>query len=251
MLTEKPWKLDGLILAVVGAFACCATISLVGAFVEHFAGLPKPPSNSLVYLVFVTMSLQGSMVMGAALVLWARRIKWSEAFGFLKSGTGKCILFGLLAALIFYPVGDLLQAASIEFISRFHLHPPPQEAVVTLQDATSVASRVYLIVFYVTVGPVGEEIFFRGILYPVIKQAGHPHVALWATSLLFAAIHLSAPIFIPLLLLGMVSVLLYEKTNNLLASISFHSSFNAIGLAIMYFGDYLNQIIGRWLHHSS
>src|SRR6185312_15098212 len=116
-------------------------ISLIGAIAQRLVGVPKPVENSLLYLVIVTMSLQGSMVLAPALFLWARRLKWRDAFGFSKSGLVVAILFGLSAALIFYPVANVLQAVSMEVISRFHIKTPPQEAVVTLQDATAMASR--------------------------------------------------------------------------------------------------------------
>lgn len=249
MLSERPWKLERVVLLLLGIFVCCCTISLVGGLAQKFAGLKKPDENSLLYLIFVTMSLQGSILLATAIFLWANRISWGDAFGFSKRSMGQAILLGVLAAIIFFPVGDLLQAASIDLIARFHIKTPAQQAVVTLQDATALASRIYLIIFYISIGPVGEEILFRGILYPCIKQSGYPRLALWGTSLAFAAIHFNLPIFLPLLVLGMVSVWLYEKTNNLLASITLHSAFNAIELIIMYFGEYLVQTFTHWFRH--
>lgn len=249
MLSEKPWKLDRVVLVLLGVFICACAFSLAGGMVQHFIGKEKPDENSLLYLLFVTMSLQGSIVLATAFFLWARRISWGEAFGFSSHNTGQAILLGVLAAIIFFPIGDLLQAASIELIAKFHIKTPTQQAVVTLQDATALASRIYLVLFYITIGPLGEEILFRGILYPCIKQTGYPRLALWGTSLAFAAIHVNLPIFIPLLVLGMASAWLYEKTNNLLASITLHSTFNAIELVIMYFGEYLVQTFTRWFHH--
>ena len=81
--------------------------------------------------------------------------------------------------------------------------------------------------------PVLEEMFFRGILYPTIKQLGFPRVALWGTSLLFAAIHLNAASFIPFALLALALALLYEKTNNLLAPIATHACFNSLNLIML------------------
>ncbi len=249
MLSEKPWKLDRVVLVLLGIFISCCALSLAGGLVQHFMGKQKPDENSLLYLVFVTMSLQGSILLGTAVFLRSQRISWHEAFGFSISSAGQAILLGVLAAVIFFPVGDLLQAASIALVNKFQIKAPPQQAVATLQDATSMASRIYLIVFYVSLGPVAEEILFRGILYPVIRQAGYRRIALWSTSLVFAAIHVNLPIFLPLVALGMVAVWLYERTNNLLAPIALHSTFNAMGLIIMYFGDYLVQTFTRWFHH--
>jgi membrane protease YdiL (CAAX protease family) len=249
MLSEKPWKLDRVVLALLCMFVCCSVLSIARELVFHFMGIKKPDENSLLFLVFVTMSLQGSIVLATALFLWSQRINWSEAFGLSRQNAGRAILFGVLAAVIFFPIGDLLQAASIELIAKLQIKTPTQQAVVTLQDATAMASRTYLIVFYITIGPIGEEILFRGILYASIKQAGCPRIALWSTAIAFAAIHGNLPIFLPLVVLGLTSAWLYDKTNNLLASITLHGAFNAIELLILYFGDYLVQTFTRWFHH--
>ncbi len=249
MLSEKPWKLDGAVVVVLGAFVCCCFLSLLGGIAQHFFGTEKPDKNSLLYLVFVTMSLQGSIVLATAVFLKSRQIRWSEAFGFTRAGAGRAVLVGLLAAVIFFPIGDLLQAASLDLIARLQIKTPAQEAVATLQDASALGTRAYLIAFYVSLGPLAEEILFRGILYPVIKQAGYRRVALWGTSLAFAAIHFNLPVFLPLLVLGLVSVLLYEKTNSLLASVTLHSAFNTIELVLMYCGDYLVRFFTHWWNH--
>ena len=43
------------------------------------------------------------------------------------------------------------------------------------------------------------ELLFRGVMYPLIKDAGHPHLALWGSSLLFAVIHVNLVTLLPLL----------------------------------------------------
>ena len=91
----------------------------------------------------------------------------------------------------------------------------------------------YFIFFSVVIAPLAEEIFFRGILYAAIRRSGFRQLALWASATLFAASHQNLAVFIPLLVLGLALALLYEKCDNLLASISAHSLFNALN--IVYF----------------
>jgi membrane protease YdiL (CAAX protease family) len=82
---------------------------------------------------------------------------------------------------------------------------------------------------------------FRGILYPAVKQFGYPRLALWSTSLLFAAIHMNAVTFVPLATLALILTALYEWTDNLLAPIAAHVLFNALNFAML-----LMQQVG-WL----
>jgi len=80
----------------------------------------------------------------------------------------------------------------------------------------------------IVVAPFVEELVFRGLIYPTLKQNGFPGLALWGTSILFAAIHSNLMILLPLTFLAVVLTLLYETTDNLLAPIAAHSLFNFV-----------------------
>jgi CAAX protease family protein len=82
--------------------------------------------------------------------------------------------------------------------------------------------------------PVAEEMLFRGILYPAVKQAGFPRLALWGTALLFAAVHQNLVTFVPLTVLALALAWLYERTDNLWAPITAHAMFNAMNFVILY-----------------
>ena len=81
---------------------------------------------------------------------------------------------------------------------------------------------------------IAEELFFRGMLYPAIKQAGFPRLAVWGVSLLFALVHFNLVSFVPLFVLAILLTLLYEHTDNLLAPIAAHALFNALNFGMLY-----------------
>jgi membrane protease YdiL (CAAX protease family) len=85
----------------------------------------------------------------------------------------------------------------------------------------------------ILLAPLAEEVLFRGILYPWIKQIGFPRLALWGTSLLFAVVHMNLVTLLPLLLLALLLAQLYERTDNLLAPISAHALFNALNFGLL------------------
>ena len=74
----------------------------------------------------------------------------------------------------------------------------------------------------------------RVILNPCITRLGFPRLALWLTSVLFAAMHLNLVTFVPLFVLSIALILLYEKTDNLLAPITTHALFNAANFLALY-----------------
>jgi uncharacterized protein len=72
---------------------------------------------------------------------------------------------------------------------------------------------------------------------------------LWGSALLFGAIHATGAIFVPLTLFALALAWLYDKTDNLLAPIAAHSSFNAVNLVLLYFEGPLKQAVERGLGH--
>jgi membrane protease YdiL (CAAX protease family) len=242
MLSEKPWKPERVALLLLGTAVCFCWFSLADGLVEHFNGGRKLDENSLPYLLLVTMSLHGSILLATGLALWWFQVSWREAFGFAAGDTGRAVLLGLLAAAVFLPVGWVLQMLSAEFMHLFRQEVPVQQAVEMLQDTDTLGSRVYFIIFSILIAPAAEEILFRGILYPAIKQAGFPQAALWGTAVVFAGIHWNVPIFLPLLALGLALALLYEVTNNLLACIAAHGMFNAVNIVVFFLQNSPRQL---------
>ena len=119
-------------------------------------------------------------------------------------------------------------------MSWFHIAPQEQSVVHTLRTTASWTYRVCLGVTTILLVPLAEELLFRGVIYPTVKQSGYPRLALWGTSLVFGAIHLDLAILVPLTFLAVALTLLYERTNNLLAPITVHSLFNAANFGLLY-----------------
>ena len=178
---------------------------------------------------------------GAALVLVWRFVRehdlrWAEAFGF-RNRASSAVLFGVLAVIVIFPMGRILQLLSINILTWLHLDPTAQTAVEVLRLASHGPELIAFGLVTVVVVPLAEELVFRGILYPAIKCYGFPRLARWGTSALFAAIHCNLAIFLPLLLLALVLTWLYEKTDNLLAPIVAHSLFNAVNLGLFFLSE--------------
>jgi membrane protease YdiL (CAAX protease family) len=232
MLSEKPWKLEPVVMLLFGILVCLTCASALNGFILHARHQDSFDPNSLGGLLLLTLPIHGSVLLVTTLVLWRFRISWREAFGFARRSAAASLIWGALAAILFLPVGMLLQEFSLRILAWFQVNTPVQEAVETLEKAASWDSRTYFILFSVLIAPAAEEIVFRGVLYPAVKRLGFPRLALWGSATLFAAIHLNLPIFLPLLVLGLALALLYEWTDNLLASITAHGVFNGVEILI-------------------
>jgi len=237
---RKPWELDRFTVQFVLLLIGLNLALVLGAFAQHVAGKPGL-SNPTWHTLVAALSFQGVAIVFTARFVREHGMRWVDAFG-LNHRWPAALLFGVLAAGIFLPVGWLLQVASAELMSRAHMKTEIQPAVQALQHSVTWLDRAVMGVVAVGIAPVAEELLFRGILYPAIKQAGFPGLALWGTSLLFAGIHANLGIFVPLLLLALVLAQLYERTGNLLAPIAAHVLFNGLNFARFF---YLESQLGQ------
>ena len=227
MLSEKPWKPEAVLRLLLGVFVCLCFSSLVLQLLLPRDALDTAPGKFFSLLV----STIGFHWMGLLLVAFFLRghaIGWGEAFGLNSSNTVKAILLGTAGALVILPVAWTLVHWSAEAIMFFSDKAPARQlAVQAVEAAASPDQQVYAIFSTLLLAPAVEEILFRGILYPSVKQLGFPRTALWGTSLMFALVHSSLMIFIPLTVLSLLLAWLYERTGNLLAPVVTHSLFNA------------------------
>ena len=92
--------------------------------------------------------------------------------------------------------------------------------------------------------PVAEELLFRGVIYSSIKQIGYQRAAIAVSAILFAAVHTSWALMLPLIVLACILVWLYEKTGSLIAPMVMHATFNAINFAHLKLYDPFAEIAG-------
>lgn len=81
----------------------------------------------------------------------------------------------------------------------------------------------------VIVGPITEEVIFRGLVYSRLKKAMPTAIAVVLTSLIFGLMHGQSVWIAYAFVLGLVMNFLVIKTGSILSSILFHILFNLLG----------------------
>lgn len=76
------------------------------------------------------------------------------------------------------------------------------------------------------VGPVVEEIFYRGFMYPAVRNKAGPLFAIGLVSVFFTVIHFSIHSFILIFLLSCAICYLYETRRSLVSPILLHMAYN-------------------------
>lgn len=144
---------------------------------------------------------------------------------------------GVVAGAVTIPVSAAAERLAIAVIALI-VGPARAQAMAAAEEANQILATVlqtprstlevaWLLVLLCVVVPVGEEVFFRGFLYTTLRRWGWVRAVVFSSAL-FAAVHLQVVHFLPILWLGVVLALLYERTGSLVASIAVHSVNNLV-----------------------
>jgi len=233
LLLSGPWRLERFLLRSIALLGCMYGGFFLGWVALRLSGSgTESPAPDWKILALVPA---GQILVLVLLLRFVREhgIGCKEGFGF-GVARGRTLLLGGLTGCFLFVGARGLQAASALVMEQLRMKPREQSVVELLRTSESHAAQIVLGVAAILLAPVVEEMLFRGILYPAIKRSGHPHVALWCTSIAFAAIHCNLATFVPLTFLALLLVWLYERAGNLLAPITAHSLFNALNFAALY-----------------
>ena len=162
----------------------------------------------------------------------------ADTFGFNRNNTGRCLMLGLVTGLGLVLISMVLALLTSQLIQALGDQVEPQKLVTLIAEESAkkenIPTLIFFVVMAVVVAPIAEEILFRGILYPAIKQIGYPRLAAIGTALLFALFHVNLLTFASLTVVALGLIALYEFTDNLLAPITAHAVFNASNLIMLF-----------------
>jgi membrane protease YdiL (CAAX protease family) len=161
-----------------------------------------------------------------------RRHDLSLLFGLNSVSLAAALAWALASLFAFIPIMEVLTAV----IQKFYTTEPPEQEIMQLMRATSGLGQTFVLVFFaVVLAPLCEEFFFRGLLYGAAKRyLGFPGAAI-LSAVAFGFVHMHLPAFLPLTALGLVLVLLYERTGSLIAPMTLHAVFNGATLVASRF----------------
>ena len=117
---------------------------------------------------------------------------------------------------------------------RFGIQPPVEPIHELLFVETDPRVVWLTVVMACVVGPIAEEIFFRGVLYGSLRKHTTRGLAMLMSAGLFSMAHTNAVGFAPILLLGCFLAYLYERSGSLLSSVTAHILHNTflVGLGL-------------------
>jgi len=246
VLPPHVWKVESvcrlLALVIIGA---CAGLLVMDVAADRISAALHTEKRFVLHLSeFVC--LHGLALIWLTIFLREHHTTWGDGFG-IRHSPGRAIRTGFTAGALALPIAMVVIGGLVVFLMKvFGLAPHVQPAVRIIKEESTVAQTIILGVVAVLLAPIAEESLFRGVLYPAIKQRGHPRLALYGSAVLFGAIHFNVAAFLPLTFLAIVFTWAYERTGNLLAPITSHCLFNAINFwALVHPPKWLEQFTGQ------
>lgn len=241
VISQKPWRPEAVLMLGAGMLLLVSLSSLGAVLLQENTAAPR-------FVGFMVGTLFGQCLAAVQVHLFLRyhRMSWSEFLGLRRRRALWMVLLGMATAVIVTPFGWAASVVSSKAIMRLYEEPQQQMAVEVLQSTKDMGQRIVFALTAIVMAPLIEETLFRGILYPLVKQQGYPRLALWGTSLLFAAIHANLLTFLPLFLFALALVALYEWTDAMIAPITAHAAFNAINFLLLINQDQIQAWVEKW-----
>jgi len=168
---------------------------------------------------------------------FARRLK---GFGLDIKTIPKDLFFAFVNLLSVWPLIFAAMIITIFFgkiILGRDFYLEQHEALKTITAYPQLLLRVFIIVTTVIIGPVLEEMLFRGLLQTMMRSFFESRNRIWLAILissgLFAMVHANAGHWPALFMLALCLGYSYEKSGSLLRPIFIHSLFNSVAIIMV------------------
>lgn len=224
--TPVPWDAGDVFGVFVFLFFCEAMLLFWEITIAAVLGLKDFAGNFLL----MTNSLLRDLFV-AAMVVWLVTKKFGRnvsEIGLTPQRLFKNVFQGFLAYTAVIPWLLVIVIVISGLLKIFSLEPPPQPVVEIYLKESKERHLIYFTVFVAMVGPVIEEVFFRGFTYTAFRSKFGVGRAMLLSSVIFAALHFNWVALFPIFFLGLFLAYLYEKTGSLTAPMTVHMLHNLV-----------------------
>jgi membrane protease YdiL (CAAX protease family) len=179
-------------------------------------------------LLPLVLSIQNALFLVAGIVLMRWRVGRARAGA--HSGPLATVLLGLAAGVAALVLGS----ATAIGLDALGLPVEEQDWLRQILERPDVLAR--LAPWLVLIGPIAEEVFFRGYVQRRVAAHAGPLAGILVSSLLFAGIHLNVSGFLIYLVIGTCLGWVADRTGGLTAPIIGHVLVNAAQVGVAFAG---------------
>lgn len=230
-----PWQLKDVTLAILLWFIGTVTIGII------VLGLTDPTQSLAIIITLVTNSF---ILIFLSLRLGPLRYRSTiRTLGLIRPTK-------LLPSLLLWPIAALLAnscflALYISLLSVLNIAPPDP---VPFNTNLSIMSLAIIGLFVIVIGPLAEELFFRGFIFPAITKRFGLFFGAVGNALVFSLFHIDPVLYLPTFVAGLILTFLYTKTHSLTSSFIAHGTQNCIAFLGTIAASDLEQTTALWNH---
>lgn len=185
---------------------------------------PKDLDSVRGILYFIGVGIGDVLVNFCVIWIFMRLIRrpFSD-LGFIKPLKRYVVLGFVVGIVLFVGIG-LLGNVLTNLLGT----PAPQSFTLAVKGANYKWEFGLLVLLGGIIAPIKEEMLFRGLMYPPLRQALGKGKGMLLTGLFFAALHFDVVRFLPLFLGGIVLTWLYERSSSIWPTIVAHGTWNSL-----------------------
>ncbi|MDD3365565.1 MAG: type II CAAX endopeptidase family protein [Syntrophomonas sp.] len=229
-MTERPhWGFIDIILVYLGVMVVGILTSMLG---KNIPGLLPGHLGSGEMGYFLTGFLVQFLATVGFVYLFAvflPRGQWKD-LGINKARPGSYSRYGIIGGILL-----IMMVLVIGYVLKY-LQPDlqPQYYEEMLRSVTRIPDFIVILVVGAILAPLSEELFYRGMIYPVFRKYLGPMWGAILAGLVFGLAHWDLWRTIPLALGGMGLCYIYEKSGSILVSAVAHGVWNGVMSILIY-----------------
>ena len=227
-MNEKQWGFVHIILVYAGIMLVELVYSLF--FMDGVNNSALGASEIGSFLISFLIQFVATVGLVYLLAVYRPHGKWQD-LGVVHVDTPNYLKYGVGGGLALFTLVILMSIP----LNYFQPELPPQYFEQVLRTVNNLPGFLLILVVGSVLGPFSEEIFYRGMIYPVFRKHLGPIWGAILAGILFGAVHGDIWRALPLAAGGIGLCFLYERTRSILVTTVAHGVWNGIMSMIVYF----------------
>ncbi len=227
---EPRWGFVEIIVVYVGIIVIGLVFGMSGDMVKILISMLKMPDTPQSYFYFgFIVQFFSTIFLILLMTIWLHRAKLSD-IGINKVRINTYLKYGLGGGLL------LLVVIFAFTLPINYLQPKlePQLYEEMLRTITGKSDFAFLLIIGSILAPFSEELFYRGMIYPVLRKKIGVIPGMIVAGIIFGMVHWDLWRAIPLSVGGIILCYIYEKTDSIFVTTIAHGLWNAIMSGVVY-----------------
>ncbi|MDD2496878.1 MAG: CPBP family intramembrane metalloprotease [Desulfitobacteriaceae bacterium] len=224
-IVRPRWKVWEGIIAIIGILAIMFGVGYIGEFLANNIGLKN------LTIIFSATVLQTFLLVAIPIFIAVKGYgHFLSDLGFIPGGFFRAFPKGIKWGLSLFFLVMILGM----IITIIHpVEPDLQDFAKIILMVDSFWELLLTVVMGVVLAPIGEEVFFRGFLYPALRARLGVPGGIVLCALLFSGMHFDLYRLLPIAAGGAGLTYLYERTGNIWTNIIAHAVWNGVMIALI------------------